>query len=322
MRKEKVEELWGHLHRLTVLHQQGSFSKAAARLGISKASMSQHITDLERAAGVALVRRSTRSASLTDAGRQLVESMRGAFEQIAAGYADVRDLAGEPRGHLRVTAPVAFARQQLVPRLAGFLRQYPQIRLELDMSDRLRPLAEEGFDIAVRHTAAPPETHVAWTLSATRSLLVASPAYLSATGMPQTPQALCIHACLHYPRRQGQATWTFVAADAAATSAPHGDPVTVAVSGPLAVNNSEALRDAALDGMGIALVPDFSAQAALDDGRLIEVLPQWRAAGVFGEWLYAIRPYSAHASRVSQVFVDFLRTAFADGFASKTARRE
>ncbi|MGO4278707.1 MULTISPECIES: LysR substrate-binding domain-containing protein [Cupriavidus] len=315
MRKDHVEDLWEHLHWLVVLHQQGSFSKAAARLGVSKASMSQHITDLEKAAGITLVQRTTRSASLTDAGRQMVESMRGAFEQIATGYAQVRDLAGAPRGFLRVTAPVAFARQQLIPRLPDFLRRYPQIQLELDMSDRLRPLAQEGFDIAVRHTSTPPETHVAWTLAATRSVLVASRAYLRSRGTPETPQALMGHACLHYPRLQGAATWTFVPA-VAERNVRHADPVTVPVTGPLSVNNSEALRDAAIEGLGIALLPDFSAQSALETGRLVEVLPEWRSAGAFGDWLYAIRPYSAHASRVSQVFVEYLRESFAQGFTS------
>nr|WP_238553184.1 LysR family transcriptional regulator [Cupriavidus necator] len=315
MAKEKAEELWEHLHWLVVLQQQGSFSKAAARLGVSKASMSQHITDLEKAAGITLVQRTTRSASLTDAGRQLVESMRGAFEQIATGYANVRDLAGAPRGFLRVTAPVAFARQQLVPRLPDFLRKYPQIQLELDMSDRLRPLAQEGFDIAVRHTSAPPETHVAWTLAATRAVLVANRAYLRSRGAPETPQALVDHACLHYPRRQGTTTWTFVP-PVAGSVGRYADPVTVPVTGPLAVNNSEALRDAAIEGLGIALLPDFSAQSALETGRLVKVLPQWRSTGAFGDWLYAIRPYSAHASRVSQVFVDYLRETFSEGFTS------
>lgn len=319
MRKDNVEELWEHLHWLTVLHQQGSFSKAAARLGVSKASMSQHISALEKAAGITLVQRTTRSASLTDAGRQLVESMRGAFEQIASGYANVRDLAGAPRGFLRVTAPVAFARQQLVPRLPEFLRLYPQVQLELDMSDRLRPLAQDGFDIAVRHTSAPPETHVAWTLAETRSVLVASRSYLRKRKVPEVPEALAEHSCLHYPRPQGTPTWTFVPSTSR-REARHADPVTVAVTGPLAVNNSEALRDAAIEGLGIALLPDFSAQSALDSGRLVEVLPEWRPTGAFGEWLYAIRPYSAHASRVSQVFVDYLRETFSHGFGAKSHR--
>ncbi|VVE54680.1 LysR family transcriptional regulator [Pandoraea terrae] len=319
MKHDAVEGLWAHLHWLTVLQQQGSFSKAAARLGVSKASMSQHIADLEKATGIALVQRTTRSAKLTEAGKQLVESTRGAFEQIATGFASVRDLAGAPRGSLRVTAPVAFARQQLVPRLPEFLRRYPAIHLELDMSDRIRSLAQEGFDVAVRHTGAPPETHVAWTLTPTRTVLAASRSYLRARGIPETPQALSSHACLHYPRAEGTPTWTFVPARSAPSgpATSHVDPMTVAVAGPMAVNNSEALRDAAIEGLGIALLPDFSAQSALETGRLIEVLPEWRPTGAFGEWLYAIRPYSAHTSRVSQVFIEFLRGAFANGFSTK-----
>ncbi|WP_423193694.1 LysR family transcriptional regulator [Cupriavidus sp. H18C2] len=312
--KDSVERLWEHLHWLAVLDQQGSFSKAADRLGVSKASMSQRIAELERSAGIMLVQRTTRSAALTDAGRQLVESTRGAFEQIANGFANVRELAETPRGILRVTAPVAFARQQLVPLLPGFLATYPDIRLELDMSDRLRALAQEGFDMAIRHTAAPPETHVAWMLSQTRTVLVASGKYLKTHGTPASPAGLADHQCLHYPRAHGAVTWTFVPAKGGHQR--RVDPITVAVSGPLGVNNSEALRDAAIAGLGIALLPDFSAQSALEKRQLVEVLPDWQSTGAFGEWLYAIRPYSAHASRVSQVFVDYLRAAFKAGFSS------
>src|SRR2546427_340301 len=115
---------------LVVLEQQGSFTSAAARLGVSKAAMSQRVAELERAAGVALVTRTTRSVRLTEAGQRLVDETRGAFEHIADSFAGVRDLAAEPRGLLRVTAPVAFSRQQLMPRLPAFLRAHPQIRLE------------------------------------------------------------------------------------------------------------------------------------------------------------------------------------------------
>jgi DNA-binding transcriptional LysR family regulator len=193
MNEQKINELWSHLHWLTVLAQQGSFTAAAARLGVSKAAMSQHMTELERMAGVALVRRTTRSVQLTEAGQRLVDDTRAPFEHIARSFAEVRDLAGAPRGLLRVTAPVALARQQLVPRLADFLREYPEVRLELDMSDRLSSMTTEGFDLAIRHTAAPPDTHVAWTLCATRSVLVASRSYLRRSGSPNAPADLIKH---------------------------------------------------------------------------------------------------------------------------------
>ncbi|MGI9216380.1 MAG: LysR family transcriptional regulator, partial [Hydrogenophaga sp.] len=155
MTEQKMTDLWSHCHGLTVLSEQGSYTAAAARLGVSKAAMSQRIAELERVAGVALVQRTTRSVRLTDAGQRLVDQTRAAFEQISQSFAQVRDLAETPQGLLRVTAPVALARQQIVPLLPDFLRQYPQVRIELNLSDRLSSLATEGFDLAIRHTAHP-----------------------------------------------------------------------------------------------------------------------------------------------------------------------
>ncbi len=307
MKSENIDALWAHLHWLTVLRQQGSFTAAAARLGVSKAAMSQRIAELERAAGVPLVLRTTRSVRLTEAGERLVDGTRGAFDQIRHSFAGVRDLAAEPQGLLRVTAPTAFARQQLVPRLPEFLKAHPQVRLELDMSDQLRSLALEGFDLAVRHTAAPPETHVAWALAPTRSVLVASRAYLRKRSAPETPADLALHDCLFYPRASETPAWAFV-------RRAGGERVTVPVAGPFSANNSEVLRDAASAGVGIALLPDFSAQSALESGRLLEVLPAWRNVDAFGEHLYAVRPYSPQVPRAVGAFVGFLRAAFAEGF--------
>ena len=311
MNPQKVHELWGHFHWLGVLAQQGSYTAAAARLGVSKAAVSQRIAELERTAGVPLVQRTTRSVRLTEAGQRLVDDTRASFEHIAQSFSQVRDLAGEPRGLLRVTAPVAFARQQLVPRLGDFLREFPDVRLELNLSDHLSSLATEGFDLAIRHTANPPDTHVAWTLCSTRSVLVATKAYLRRHGSPENPADLAGHNCLHYPRSQETPAWTLMP-----LRARQGlERATVQVSGSLAANNSEALRDAALSGLGIALLPDFTAQDSLRAGKLIQVLPEWKPVGAFAEQLYAIRPYSAHQPRAVAVFVAFLRQAFAAGFA-------
>jgi len=317
MNDDKLDTLWTPLHCLSVLHEQGSFTAAAERLRISKAAMSQRISELERAAGVALVRRTTRSVRLTEAGEQLVRDTRQAFEQIASGFASVRDRADTPRGLIRLTAPVAFARQHLVHVLPDFLRRHPEVRVELDMSDHLRPLAQEGFDLAVRHTANPPETHVAWSLARTRTLLVASRAYLRRAGTPRAPEELSTHQCLLYPRPQPVATWSFARRGDAVAQ----ERVTVPVRGPLAANNSEALRDAALAGLGMALLPDFSAQSALQSGRLVELLPDWQPAGVFGDQLFALRPYSPHVPRAVSALVGHLREAFAAGFEPAAAPR-
>jgi DNA-binding transcriptional LysR family regulator len=311
MDTRKIETLWSHVHGLGVLQSAGSFTAAAQRLGLSKAAMSQRVAELERAAGVPLVHRTTRSVRLTEAGERLVEATRGAFAQIEQGFAGVQDGVGEPHGVLRVSAPVALGRQQIVPRLAGFLRAYPQVRVELELSDRLVAMAQEGFDVALRHTAAPPDTHVAWPLCPTRSWLVASRAYLRRAGVPAIPADLASHDCLHYLRPGETPAWSFES-DAALKS--KGGRVSVAVRGVFAANNSEALREAAAAGLGIALLPDFSAQAAVRSGKLQLVLPQWKPVGAFGEHLYAIRPYSPVVPRAVQAFIGYWRTALEDGF--------
>ena len=312
MDAKKIDALWSHVHGLGVLQSAGSFTAAAQRLGLSKAAMSQRVAELERAAGVPLVHRTTRSVRLTEAGERLVEATREAFAQIEQGFAGVQDLVGEPHGVLRVSAPVALGRQQIVPRLAGFLRAYPQVRVELELSDRLVAMAQEGVDVALRHTAAPPDTHVAWPLCTTRSWLVASRAYLRRAGAPAAPQDLATHDCLHYLRPGDTPTWSF--------EPTRGARVSVGVRGVFAANNSEALREAALAGLGIALLPDFSAQAAVQAGKLQLVLPQWKPVGAFGEHLYAIRPYSPVVPRAVQAFIGYWRKALEGGFPIAVSR--
>lgn len=308
---ESIEPLWGHLHWLVVLSRQGSYTAAARRLGVSKAAVSQRITELERQAGVPLVTRTTRHVHLTDAGLRLVADTGAAFDEIAQRFEAVQDFATSPRGLLRVTAPMALARQHLTPHLAGFLAAYPEVQLELYLSDRIISLPVEGFDLAIRHIEAPPDTHVAWRLTSTRSILVASPAYLAVRGTPHRPQELTGHAGLFYPRRPEAPAWTFERLGS-------GRParVTVPIRGPLAANNSEVLRDAAQSGLGIALVPDFSAQSALRSGQLIHVLPKWKATGAFGESLYAVRPYALHVPLAVRLFVDYLKDIWRDGFGA------
>jgi DNA-binding transcriptional LysR family regulator len=313
MEHRKIEDLWTHLHWLTVLAEQGSYTAAAARLQVSKSAMSQRIAELEKAVGLPLVRRTTRSMRLTEAGERLVGNVKTSFDAIAQSFVGARNSAEAPQGLIRLTAPVALARQQLMPLIARFLKAHPGVRIELDMSDALRSLTSEGFDLAVRHAAAAPDTHVAWQLCTTQSVLVASRAYLKRHPAPQHPDALRQHACLHYPRGKDEVVW----------SLERGTPgtrayqrVSVAVAGPLAANNSEALREAAQAGLGIALIPDFSAQT----GDLVRVLPAWRPAGTFAERIYAIRPYATQVPRAVEVFVRFLRERLHKGFAVALAR--
>ncbi len=303
--------VFSDLHLLTVLAETRSYTQAARRLGISKASVSTRIAELERAAGVPLVRRTTRSVGLTQAGQQLADETRASFERIAQSFAGIRDLAGSPRGLLRVTAPVALGRQYVAPSLPAFLLKYPEIRLELDLGDRLANLPQEGFDIAIRHTQAPPETHVAWQLCASRSLLVASADYLRRHGRLSHPSELAERACLLYLRDTAGQSWSFERG-----SGRKAERVVVPVDGPLRANNSEVLREAVLGGLGIGLLPDFSAAAHLGPRQLVQVLPEWRPLGFFGDGIYAIRPWAPQVPRAVQCFVDHLKGVFAGGFGA------
>ena len=307
--KTSAAPAFADLHLLTVLAETRSYTQAARRLGISKASVSTRIAELERAAGVPLVRRTTRSVGLTQAGQQLADETRTAFERIAQSFAGIRDLAGSPRGLLRVTAPVALGRQYVAPTLPSFLQQYPEIRLELDLSDRLANLPQEGFDLAIRHTQAPPETHVAWQLCPSRSLLVASADYLRLHGRPAHPSELVQHPCLLYLRDTAGQSWSFERG-----SGRKAERAVVAVDGPLRANNSEVLREAVLGGLGVGLLPDFSAAAHLGPRQLVPVLPEWRPLGFFGDGIYAIRPWAPQVPRAVQCFVEHLRGVFAAGF--------
>lgn len=291
------------LHLLVVLAQTRSFTQAASRLGVSKASVSMRIAELEKAVGVSLVRRTTRSVGLTEAGLRFVADAQAAFDRIEQSFVAIRDLAGAPRGLLRVTTPVALGRQWLAPALPEFLRRFPEVRIELDLSDRIVRLAHEGFDLAIRHTSAPPDTHVAWELRASAALLVASKDYLKRHGTPQHPLDLAGHACLPYLRDGGASSWTFERQQR--RKAPERQ--VVSVNGPLKANNSEVLREAVLGGVGIGLLPDFSAQASVASGKLVQLLPEWRSVGAFGDRIYAIRPYTQQVPQAVSALVAFLR---------------
>ena len=302
--------VFADLHLLTVLAQTRSFTQTARRLGVSKASVSMRIGELERAAGVALVRRTTRSVGLTEAGQQLVDDTHASFIHIAQSFNNARDLAGQPRGLVRVTAPVALGRQHIAPTLAAFVQRYPEIRLELDLSDRLVNLTLEGFDLAIRHAHAAPETHVAWVLCETRSVLVASANYLRRKGVPKHPNELPQHDCLLYLRDTPGQRWSFVRNNPRLPD----ERVIVTVHGPLRANNSEVLREAVRGGLGIGLLPDFTAITDFRKGDWLPLLPDWQPEGFFSDRLYAIRPWAAQVPRAVQCFVDHLREAFSTGF--------
>lgn len=175
MREIRPEIYWTHLYWLTVLEEQKSYTRAAEKLAVSKSAISQKISELERVTGKTLVHRTTRSVTLSEDGLRLVAELNEPFGQIREIFTGTCDEEGGPlRGTLRLTAPVAFSRQQLVPAITPFLHQHPQLHLQLEVTDRLVSLASEGFDLAIRHCRREllPETHVAWPLCRTATLVL------------------------------------------------------------------------------------------------------------------------------------------------------
>lgn len=306
------------MHLLMVLGETQSYTQAAQRLGLSKATVSQRISALERVVGIGLVQRSTRSVALTAAGQQLVDDIRPSLAQIEHSLAAVRDLATTPRGLVRLSAPVALGRQHLMPALATFAHSYPDIRIELDLNDRLVNLVQEGFDLAIRHSQTAPDNSVAWPLCPSQSMLMASPEYLDKHGTPKHPQELEHHDCLVYLRgRTTGLSWTLMRNKRQGQTEHCHVAIQKAV---FKANNSEVLREAALAGLGIALLPDFSAQVQpLEQRRLVRVLPQWQSQGFFGNQIFAIRPWAPQVPRAVRCLVSHLQHAFKAGFAAPSS---
>lgn len=301
-----MQNIWTHLHWLTVLDEQQSYTRAAERLDISKSAISQKIKELENLAGVALVQRTTRSVRLTEAGKKLVEDLKSPFAQIEQSFAATRDANGPIRGLVRVTAPVAFSRQHLVPKISAFLKIYPQVKIQLEVSDKIVSLASDGFDLAIRHSDTIPETCVAMPLCKTRILLVASPEYLNKHQTPVRPSDLVQHNCIYYPRGTIIPKWTFQHKNKKEAVE------SVSINGIFAANNSEVMRDAAINDLGIAMLPDFSVRDAITTGELYEVLPDWKIMDEFSNNLYIVRSYSAKVPKAVTEVSRWLRAQFSE----------
>lgn len=279
--------------------EAGSFSGAAAALGLSKSAVSKQVARLEDRLGVRLLNRTTRQLSLTEAGTAFYDHCRQLVADAEAAEAAVTHLAGAPRGTLRVTAPMSFGQHHVAPALPAFLDAYPELCVDLQLNDRWVDVVEEGFDLAIRIGQLPDSSLVARRLAPMRRILCAAPRYLETRGRPAHPRDLAGHSCLIYSYLASGRTWRF--------QGPDGD-VRVQVAGPLEINNGDALLAATRGGAGIAHLPSFIASADICTGRVETVLPQWRdpEAGA----VQAVFPAARNLSPKVRVFVDFLARHF------------
>ncbi|HEX9448311.1 MAG TPA: LysR family transcriptional regulator [Dongiaceae bacterium] len=276
-----------------------SFSAAALKLRSSKSLVSRQIAALESALGARLFHRTTRSLALTEEGRRYHEQVVRILADIADANQSLSNMQSTPRGLLRVNAPMSFGYLHLAPAVPDFLMQYPEIELDLTMNDRYVDLVEEGVDLALRLGRLADSSLIARKLAPARRVVCASPAYLRDHGVPETPDDLPQHQCLCYSNISASDEWRFVR--------QNGTPWPVEVKGRLHANNGDALREAALKGLGLVFLPTFIVGRDLQASTLVSVLTEHVAQDT---GLYAVYPHARHLSPKVRAFVDFLATRF------------
>lgn len=274
--------------------ESGSFVAAADRLGLSQAMVSRYVQDLENRLGTRLLQRTTRRLSLTDAGAAYFERCQQVLRDVEEMDASVASHTQQPRGTLRVNAPVVFGTRHLSHFLAEYGARFPEVTIDLGLSDRFIDLVEEGADLAVRIGTLTDSTLVARRLCPIRMVICASPAYLERHGRPRTPADLANHNCLGYTYTHSGNAWPLTGPDG---------PMTVPIRGTLRANHGEVLAQAAIDGVGLVLQPTFIAGEAIARGALEAVMPDYLPAELSAYAVFLSRKFLSAKVRT---FVDFL----------------
>jgi DNA-binding transcriptional LysR family regulator len=278
----------------------GSFSAAAGQLGWSKSAVSKHVAGLEERLGVRLLNRTTRRLALTEVGEGYRDWCARIVQEVEEAEQEAGRHGAEPRGRLKVNAPMSFGILHLAPLLPEFLARHPLVEIDLTLNDRVIDLLEEGFDVAVRIGQPRDSSLIARRLAAATFVCAASPAYLARAGTPQHPADLHAHNCLRYTYRRSPDAWEFER---------EGERQAVRLHGTFCANNGDVLRTAALDGLGIVILPDFILGDDVAAGRLVRVLAEWRLPS---NPIQAVWPPQRHPSPKLRAFVDFLAQRLAE----------
>lgn len=271
----KTEELTAFV---AVVENNG-FSGAARVLGRNATVISRRIQQLETQLGTRLLARSTRHVALTEAGELFYGRVRRLLDDMRGARLEVSEFAEAPRGLLRISLPVTYGRRWIVPGIKDFIVAFPGIKLDLRFTDRMTDLIAENIDMAVRVGQLTDSALISRTITRFGYQLVASPDYLRQNPAPRRPEDLSAHSCLKFISGAGKPEWVLTDGSASATVRPDG---------PLQSDNSEALLQATLNGLGIALVPEWLAAAEIHEGKLQRVLPEWQGNKKGG--VYAIMP--------------------------------
>ena len=278
--------------------EQLSVSAAAIELDVGKSVVSKRVAQLESAVKATLFSRTTRKVALTPAGEAYLDFARRALMELGSAEERLRDLRTELTGQIRLTSAVSWGQLVLARCLPEFLHLHPSIEIELLLIDRMVDLARERIDIALRWTSAPMPGFTATPVADIEWVVAAAPGYLATAGIPVEPQDLAAHSCMCYWRESSDDAWVLCSGTRREQ---------VRVRGRYHANNAETVAEAALAGLGIALLPGYLCSAALADGRLVRVLPAWTPETSFGTRIIAFVPPERMRVRRNQMLLAFLR---------------
>lgn len=248
--------------------ERGSFAAVARDLNIATSSVSRAVSSLEQELGVRLFQRSAKGLVPTEAGLLYHEHISPALESLHHAQTMVADHNEQPRGTLRVTAPMTFGQIIIVPLLRSFIRQYADLKIDLELTDRVIDLVEEKIDIAIRLGPAPDHPYTAREICPIKLLVCATPAYLEHQGRPAQPQDISRHNCLLFPFPGFNSCWRF--------ATEKQDTIQVAVQGNCVISNALALKECVMDDMGLALLPEWVVAGDLITGKLINLFPDYQ----------------------------------------------
>jgi len=281
---------WEGISEFVCVAEYESFTRAAKTLGISTAQVSRQISALEERLNIKLLYRTTRKVSLTEEGRVFYQHCRSVLDGLDAAEQAVSNLQSKPQGRIKLTAPVTYGEQQLLPLINDFMMQYREIEVTAFLSNQKIDLVEGGYDLAIRIGKLRDSTMMAKKLSLRTNFVCATPAYLHQYGMPRTLDDLSQHNCLLGTRDY----WHFV---------EKGTEKNLRVSGSIQYNSGYSLVDAALKGLGIVQLPDYYVQKYLASGALVSLLDDYREPE---ESIWAIYPHNRHLSPKIRLLVDYL----------------
>lgn len=288
------------LRTFVTVVESGTLSRAAERLEATPGAVSRRIAALEQRLGLRLLNRTTRRLSLTEAGERYYEDLVGILRALEDAEGRLTHLSDAPRGNLRVVAPLSFGVGTLAPLLPGFATRYPDLRVSVDLDDRLVDILGSGADLALRVGLLEDSTLVARRIRDYRRVVCAAPAYLERRGEPLTPAELLAHDCLHYSNIALKEEWSFGIGE--------GEVQRLEVSGPLCANNGDLLRRVAVGGMGVCSLPEFIAAEDIAAGRLKAILTGHEGPPLT---LWALWPSRRFVPAKVRVFVDYLTECLA-----------